>query len=118
MALRWDWSDKMGECILDTGEKINLYQGNGLAIAIREYEDETYNLVWFWADKEHMKTMLGLRKAVTGYDNCMKDWGIKKFRLNTQYKTTPDIVTALAKAKMTIEIELYSGKEEQDDTDE
>lgn len=115
MAYSWNWSDKMGECILYTGEKMNLYQGNGLAIAIQEFENDTYNVVWFWADKEHMKNMLGLNK---GYDNCMTDWGIKKFRLNTQYKTVSDIVAALAKAKMTVEIELYNGKEEQDDPDE
>lgn len=114
MAYQWNWSDKMGECIYRSGQKINLYKGNGLVIAIQEFEDNTYSMVWFWADKDHMKNMLGLKK---GYDNYMKGWGITKFRFNTQYKDVPDIIAALAKAKMEIEIELYSGKEEQDDTD-
>lgn len=108
MALKWDWKDKMGEVIYENGTEADLYQGNALAIAIVEFVDETYTLAWFFSDEGHMKNMLGLTK---GYDNCMKESGIKRIRLDTRYKSVPKIVSAFAKAKMEIEIELYVGEE-------
>lgn len=108
MALRWDWNDKMGECVYEDGTTVNLYQGNGLMIAIHEHEDDTYNLAWFFVDEAHAKNMLGLTK---GYDNCMADAGIKTIRLNTNYKSVPKIVSLFAKAKMNIMIELYTEEE-------
>ena len=108
MALRWDWTDKMGECIYKDGTKVNLYQGNCLTIAVMEHENDTYNLCWFFADERHMRAILGLTK---GDDNIMKDWGIKRLRLDTRYKSVPEIVSTFAKAKMEIEIELYTGEE-------
>lgn len=107
MAIQWKWDDKMGECIYEDGTKVNLYQGNCLTIAIMEHENESYSLAWFFADEGHMKNMLGLAK---GHDNIMEDWGIKKIRLDTRYKNVPKIVSAFARAKMEIEIELYIGE--------
>ena len=100
MAIRWDWKDKMGEVIYKNGTEADLYQGNAMAIAIVEFADDTYNLAWFSADE-----------GTKGYDNCMKESGIKKLRLNTRYKSVPKIVSAFAKAKMEIEIELYIEEE-------
>lgn len=107
MSLNWEWSDKMGEAIYETGETQNIYRGNAHMIAVYEYEAEgqkMYQLTWFAADREHLKNMLGLKK---GYDNVIKNRGIKKLRLNTEYPETRTIVSDFAKAKMKIEIELY-----------
>ena len=103
MSLNWKWEDKMGTCTYENGQKNNLYRGNAFTIAV--YEDsEYYNLVWFAADENHMKNMLGLNK---GYENIMKNWGITELELNTEYKETVKIVNLMAKAKMKITIKLY-----------
>lgn len=109
MALRWDWKDKLGECIYEDGTKVNLYEGNCLTIAVKEHEKGTYTLAWFFADEEHMKNMLGLTKGYEGND--MASFGIKRIRLNTNYKSVQKIVSCIAKAKWNIEIELYSEEE-------
>lgn len=106
MAIQWKWDDKMGEVIYKNGATADLYQGNALTIAIYKYADDTYTLAWFFADEGHMKNMLGLSK---GYDNAMKNLGIEKIRLDVRYKSVPKIISAFAKAKMEIEIELYDG---------
>ena len=103
MSLNWEWKDKMGTCTYENGVKNNLYRGNALTIAIHE-DSENYNLVWFAADENHLKNMLGLTK---GYENIMKNWGITELELNTEYKETVKIVNLMAKAKMKITIKLY-----------
>lgn len=67
MALRWDWNKKIGELIIQQGEKqfnISIYKGNALAIFIHEYKNnegkEVYSMYNFFCDKEHFK-------------NCTKD---------------------------------------------
>ena len=105
MSLNWEWNDKMGTCTYENGIKNNLYRGNAFTIAVYENEeDETYQLVWFAADENHMKNMLGLTK---GYENVIEKWGIKELELNTEYKETVKIVNLMAKAKMKITIKLY-----------
>lgn len=108
MALTWNWNKKMGECIYENGTKVNLYLGNALVIAIKENEDETYELNWFFADNDHTKNILGLAK---GHENIMKDWGIKKIRFDVRYEKVPKLVSLFARAKMEMEIELYIGEE-------
>lgn len=103
MSLNWTWDDKMGTCTYENGEKNNLYRGNALTIAIHE-DNGYYNLVWFAADENHLKNMLGLNK---GYENIVKKWGIKELELNTEYKETVKIVNLMTKAKMKINIKLY-----------
>lgn len=110
MSLNWQWSDKMGEVVYENGHTAALYQGNALMIAVNEFEDDTYSLAWFAADKEHLRNMIGLN-AKKGYDGCLDDdgklYGIKTFRLNTRYKSVPQIVSDLAKAHVSVGIELY-----------
>lgn len=105
MALNWQWSDKMGEVTDERGLTANLYRGNAFMIAIHEWEEdgqEKYCLAWFFADKTHMKRCLGLGKDA---DPCDFHW--KAFKLNTEYKEVSEFVSALAKAKKKVSIELY-----------
>lgn len=113
MSLNWQWSEKVGSVEYDFPDSkvpeserpvCNLYSGNALLIAVWEYPNGTYNMDWFWVDKDHMKNMLGLNK---GYENCMNDIGIKSIKLDTNYRQTPAIVQALVKSKTKVMIELY-----------
>lgn len=106
MSLNWNWSDKMGSITFDNGHTMNLYQGNALMIGIWEFEDDTYTLGWYAADREHLKNMLGLTK---GYNNCIEDMGFKIIRLDTRYKAVPQILNDFAKAKIKVTFELYEG---------
>ena len=76
--LRWDWeADKVGKCEIkrmwkdENGEEkynlfsVNLYTGNACLIEIWG-DGDNYQLVGFWADRQHMKNCLGLAK---GYDS-------------------------------------------------
>ena len=110
MALRWEWSDKMGKCKYKNGYESNLYRGNAYVISIYHYEENGepyYQLNWFAASKDHMKNMLGLNK---GFDNCFKDFGVEEIRLDVNYKETAELVQMFAKAKLEIKIELYKGE--------
>jgi hypothetical protein len=104
MSLNWQWDDKMGEVIYDNGERNTLYQGNALTIAVHHTDDGCYSLVWFAADKEHLRNLLGTAK---GHENVMQHWGIRTIRLNTHYRSVPGIVSEFAKAKMPITVELF-----------
>lgn len=120
--LNWNWNEKVGEatfCFKDRDGNVkdysvNLYQGNAFLIMINEYEEdgnEKYEMVGFFLDKFHMKNCLGLNKKGGYTDNIYKtNWKwISKVRINTKkYKHTKDLVTALAEAFDTLEIELYS----------
>lgn len=105
MAIRWDWTDKMGECVMQ-GQTLNLYKGNAFVIALHE-KGEHYHLVWFAADENHMKNLLGLSKNYPGND--VEQWGITYMKLDTRYKETAKLVQLLARAKMNITIELFNG---------
>ena len=108
MSLNWTWHDVMGECAYTNGAKSTLYQGNAQIIAINHLPDNMYNLAWFSADKEHLRNMLGLTKSHDGVlDENRRFFGIETIKLNTAYKSIPDIVKDFAKAKVNINIELY-----------
>ena len=66
MAVRWEWKQKVGELTHD-GLTVNLYEGNCFLIGIKEWQNEEgeslYNLMWFFADKQHAKRCLGLEKG-------------------------------------------------------
>ena len=113
MSLNWQWSDKMGEVVYEDGHTDTLYQGNALMISVNHYEvadgSKYYQLAWFVSDKEHLKNLLGLGK--TDKTNYLPVWGVKSLRLNTRYKSVPEIVKALAKAKTNISIEMYYEEE-------
>lgn len=105
MALRWEWTDKIGEVKNTRGYVHNIYRGNAFMIAVHEWkeeEEELYALQWFFADKEHLHNCLGLNK---GYEGIDFDWA--EFKLNYRYKETRQFIEALAKAKMSMKITLY-----------
>ena len=103
MALTWNWDKKMCKCTMKNGCELNLYRGNAFVIAIWESDkDDTYQLAWFFANKDHAKNCLGLTK---GYDNIQIDWDT--FELDTSYKETEQFVQLLAKAKEKVTIKLY-----------
>lgn len=105
MALNWNWTDRMGSVIYDDGSCDVLYKGNAYIIAIRHNdEDNTYNLTWFAADKDHLKNMLGLTK---GYDCCMNSFGIESIELNGNYKHVREIVDMIMRSKWRPHIRIY-----------
>lgn len=108
MALNWKWEDKMGECTYTNGDKSTLYQGNAHMIAVYLLPDNAYQLAWYSIDKEHFRNMLGLSKGYEGVLDANRRWlDIETLKLNTAYKSVPNIVSDLAKAKVNIKIELY-----------
>lgn len=103
MSLNWQWTDKMGTCTFADGSQCNIYRGNAFMIAIYE-TDKTYSLVWFAADKNHMKNLLGLNKD---FNNCFEDWKITEMSLDTKYKETKEFLQMACAAKLKITINLY-----------
>ena len=112
MALNWSWSDKVGE--LTTSDRNgniyvhNIYGGNAWMIIADEWVDEKtgdkmYNIRNFICDELHLKNCLGLTK---GYKNAVEDWSWQALRLSADYKHTPKIVSAIAKARLPITIKL------------
>lgn len=120
MALQWDWKDKVGEAVVEQNGSeytVDLYQGNAYLIFINEYTEDgvdKYTLWSFWADKEHAKVCLGLKKGVdqsniyTAYESQ-----IKTFRLSKKTRHLSEIVGLLVKAFDNINIEIY--KEDEDE---
>ena len=117
--LRWDFNEKCGEAILhddiqDKDFTLNLYQGNAYLIFLSEWKEDgkdMYSLHSFWADRDHAKILLGLKKNNDGemvniYDNA---WGqtITKFRFNKKMRNFDEIVRMVAKAFDNIDIEIY-----------
>lgn len=108
MSLNWNFkTDKIGtwkeERELYNGEirsyEFNIYDGNALAIVINEWNEngkDLYELVTFFADKEHMKNCLGLTKGHN--ENIFSDRKIQ-IELYQEYRHTPFMVQQLAKAK-------------------
>ena len=86
----------------------NIYSGNAWMIMVDEWLDEKtgdkmYNLHNFICDESHLKNCLGLTK---GYKNAVEDWSWQELRLSADYKHTPKIVSAIAKARLPITIKL------------
>ena len=121
MALNWKWNEKVGTMTLVQGGnrefEISLYQGNAFLIMIHEYEEngeKMYNMYSFFADKEHMKNMLGLNQKKGYGDNFLNEPSNRatKFRINkTKYRYTKDLVTALVQAFDNIDIEIFTEEE-------
>lgn len=118
--LKWDFkTDKIGTISYNYFDKKlivnNLYSGNALMIECAEWEQEgkeLYQVCSFWADKEHLKNMLGINK---GYENVYNS-GYKnlKITLLRKYRGTKDIVNAFIKAKFdeNIQIEIVDNLNE------
>lgn len=88
MALHWQWEDKCGEATLvqmhegedDKVFTLSLYPGNAYLIMLHEREEDgkdVWSMFSFWADKDHMKNMLGLNK---------KDAGLVRYKANPEGK--------------------------------
>lgn len=122
MALNWQWKDKCGEATLvqsHEGEEdrvftLSLYNGNAYLIMLHEREEngeQVWSMFSFWADKDHMKNMLGLSKkdgyASNYYDSPYQK--ITKVRLNkAKCRYLKDIVPALAQAFDDLTIEIFN----------
>lgn len=105
MSLTWNWQKRMGTATTANGITLTLYRGNAFMIALRETE-ETYQLEWFFADKEHMKNCLGFSKQ---YNECFSHFEITHMKLDTRYKETAIFLQHLATAnRYPITIELYN----------
>lgn len=120
MALNWKWEDRIGTMTLRQGANefdLSLYEGNAYLIMLHEYEEDgknLYTMYSFFADKEHMKNMLGLSKKNHYGENFLNEPGNKatKFRINKKkYSHTKELVTALAEAFDDITIELFTEEE-------
>ena len=116
MSLNWLWSEKCGEATMhdlrdDKDFTVVLYKGNAYLIMLNEWvEDgqEKYSMYSFWADKDHMKSMLGLDKK--NDENAYNTPYVRmtKIRLNKKKNPyTKQIVEALVKAFDKITIEIY-----------
>lgn len=102
MAVNWSWKSKMGEVTIlqDTdGEsnsfKVNIYQGNCLAVFIYEYKDkkgrDMYDLYGFFADRQHVKRI--------AKDHPSLFWDkVKSIKLNLAYKECETLVKLFTKA--------------------
>lgn len=108
MAYNWNWDKKMGEIFHDKWH-YNLYEGNGVMIAIDEWKDENdgkdkYRVAWFLCDKTHMKDCLGLTK---GHDDMFEGNVDKLIIYKDRSQYWKDIVDAFTKAEPNIVIEIY-----------
>lgn len=112
MALNWLWKNKMGT--MEYGDKgtNTLYAGNCLGIEIWEDgESDSYQVVGFWNDEEHLKRMLGLSKDGMGY-NVYQAQGLTKVRLNTFFakdvkKITKHLSATAATDHWNLVVEFY-----------
>ncbi len=107
MSLNWNFNtDKIGTWkethkMRDGSEReflYNIYSGNALAIMVAEWNEngkDLYQLVNFFADKDHMKNCLGLTKGYEG--NIFQDTKLE-IELYAEYRYTPFMVQQLAKA--------------------
>ena len=119
MSLNWNWSDKCGEIeAVQTIEgtppqkfTLELYQGNAYLIMIYNDSDkDEYQLYSFFADKQHMKNLLGLNKKdgyTTNTFNGVQTF--KRIRLNKKInRYTKQIIEAFTDAFDEIAIEVFS----------
>ena len=122
MALHWEWKDKCGEATLvqpREGEEdrvftLSLYNGNAYLIMLHEREEDgkdVWSMFSFWADKDHMKNMLGLDKK-GGYTENYYDspfQKITKIRLNkAKCRYLKEIIQALVQAFDDLTIEIFN----------
>ena len=111
MALTWDWKHKIGELLIQQGEKqfnISIYKGNALAIFLHEYKNEkgqeVYSMYNFFCDKDHFK-------------NCTNDktWNYAEEWVKITLWEVPNdfwiILKDLAKRGVTIEIKAKESKQ-------
>lgn len=124
MAIQWTWDNKVGEAIFEqtfdgnTKQFTNtLYNGNAYLIFLNEWTEdgvEKYSLHSFFADRKHMKIMLGLEKGSDGtkvnYFNTNYS-KLVKIRLNKKCRYLSEIIGALVRAFDNLEIEIYSEEE-------
>ena len=121
MALVWSWDNKIGEATFkqkrgdgDWEEHTcNMYEGNALLILIHEWTEgtsEKYNLVGFFADKEHARRCLGLDKRHKDtYNSWCTDYDrLIKVRINkAKSHNYKDIINLLLQAFDNIDIEIF-----------
>lgn len=117
MSVNWLWSEKCGEATMhdirdDKDFVVTLYKGNAYLIMLNEWTEdgqEMYSMYSFWADKDHMNSMLGLDKKNAGGNSYNTDYvRMTKIRLNKKKNPyTKQIVDALIKAFDHITIEIY-----------
>lgn len=112
MAYRWDFKKDFIGYLTINGNKLSLYSGNGLAIGLHEWTnekgEEMYSVQTFFADINHLKNYLGISKE---YDNTYEGCDITLL-LTHNYKKTPNIIQAFAKAKgfKSLKIEVFYDK--------
>ena len=57
MSFNWSWKEQTSsvevKCTNGTWRECKIYNGNGLAIIIMEFDDNTYQVVSFMIDKQH-----------------------------------------------------------------
>ena len=93
MAIRWLWSEKCGEAVIEQqigSEKKTfvktLYEGNAFLIFLNEWEEDgvgKYSLYTFFADENHAKICLGLDKRKEYSGNILDDMDrLVKIRIN------------------------------------
>ena len=125
MSVNWNWKDKVGTMTVvqshpgeeDRTFELSLYQGNAFLIMLHEYQEDgqdMYSMYSFFADKQHAKNCLGLNKKQDFGDNFLDTPYNKatKFRINKKkYRYTKDLVTLLAEAFDSIEIEIFAEEE-------
>lgn len=117
MALSWNWNEKVGEAffVSSSGDEwcVDLYQGNAFLIMIREFKDKNdvdkYEIVGFFCDKAHMKNCLGLNKKGGYTENIYaRDYfSLDRITIySDRYSYTSDLVSALAKAFKSLNIQI------------
>lgn len=86
----------------DKGFLLSFYEGNAYMITLFEYKDDigedSYDMMWFFLDKEHAKRCLGLAKNADGEkgnildDNSQIIDGITIYRNNCrEWKSIADL---------------------------
>ena len=107
MALHWNWSEVSGEITHKNGDTYNWYEGNGLIIALFEWEQDgesMYRLNWFFADKDHARNCLGLSK---GHENLFSENPITEITIHRKHcYQWKDIVNLMVRAFPDIKIVL------------
>ena len=137
MALRWDWNEKCGEITFVQQHKnkdgewepreynVSVYEGNCFMIMLYEFKNDAgkdvYNMYSFFAYKYHAKRCLGFNKNGDGEIDNMFEGGLDTFtkiRLNkAKSRNYKDIVTMFAQAFENITIEVYTEKENENDSE-
>lgn len=115
--LTWKWDEKCGEIKTKLGT-YNMYKCNAFMMALAEWKDkesgdDMYNLYCFFADKEHMKNMLGLSKKFQG-DNLCKDWeSVTLYKNMWNKKDFKDMVEGLTTSFENLELNIKTIKEKE-----